>query len=138
MNRVRIAFAVLVLVLAAVPALDSASARKPVAVYQCNDGIDNDGDGLTDYPADPACIGPYDYSERPQCSDGIDNNGDGVTDYSGGDETCSSPTDDTEADIPPNGVCSDGYDNDLDGKVDWPADPNCKSASGQSEGPAGK
>ncbi|MEI8130304.1 MAG: hypothetical protein WCG55_02245 [bacterium] len=31
--------------------------------YQCSDGIDNDGNGLTDYPADPGCTSPYDNDE---------------------------------------------------------------------------
>ena len=30
---------------------------------QCNDGIDNDGDGKTDYPQDTGCSSPYDNSE---------------------------------------------------------------------------
>ena len=31
--------------------------------YACSDGVDNDGDGLIDYPADPGCISPYDNDE---------------------------------------------------------------------------
>ncbi len=31
--------------------------------YQCNDGIDNDGDGLIDYPNDPGCSSATDNSE---------------------------------------------------------------------------
>ncbi len=31
--------------------------------YQCNDGIDNDGDGYTDYPSDPGCSSATDDSE---------------------------------------------------------------------------
>ena len=30
---------------------------------ECNDGIDNDGDGLTDYAFDPGCFGPQDGTE---------------------------------------------------------------------------
>ena len=30
---------------------------------ECNDGIDNDGDGLVDYPDDPQCSSPLDDSE---------------------------------------------------------------------------
>ncbi|WP_202320055.1 vWA domain-containing protein [Archaeoglobus neptunius] len=30
---------------------------------QCNDGIDNDGDGLIDYPNDPGCSSPQDNNE---------------------------------------------------------------------------
>ena len=29
----------------------------------CSDGVDNDGNGLTDYPADPGCAGPWDNDE---------------------------------------------------------------------------
>lgn len=32
---------------------------------ECNDGIDNDGDGLVDYPDDPDCSSPLDDSESP-------------------------------------------------------------------------
>lgn len=60
----------------------------PPRSYQCSDGIDNDGNGLIDYPADPGCSGLTDDSEsgyfppvnKPQCSDGIDNDGDGLID----------------------------------------------------------
>lgn len=31
--------------------------------YQCNDGADNDGDGLIDYPNDPSCDSPSDNDE---------------------------------------------------------------------------
>lgn len=31
---------------------------------QCNDGVDNDGNGKTDYPSDPGCATAWDYAER--------------------------------------------------------------------------
>jgi hypothetical protein len=31
---------------------------------QCRDGVDNDLDGFTDYPADPGCSSPEDDSEK--------------------------------------------------------------------------
>jgi hypothetical protein len=31
--------------------------------YQCSDGLDNDGDGLTDYPDDPGCSSASDNDE---------------------------------------------------------------------------
>ncbi len=34
--------------------------------YQCNDGQDNDGDGLTDYPSDPGCSSSTDNDEYNQ------------------------------------------------------------------------
>lgn len=50
----------------------------------CDDGVDNDGDGLTDHPDDPGCATAADESEtdplRP-CDDGLDNDGDGRTDF---------------------------------------------------------
>lgn len=51
---------------------------------QCNDGLDNDGDGLIDFPCDRGCSDACDTSEAPfsttQCTDGIDNDGDGLVD----------------------------------------------------------
>jgi hypothetical protein len=32
-------------------------------LQQCRDGVDNDLDGLTDYPNDPGCRSPYDVTE---------------------------------------------------------------------------
>ncbi|MBI4896134.1 MAG: hypothetical protein HY832_01145, partial [Candidatus Aenigmarchaeota archaeon] len=54
------------------------------ADIECSDGIDNDGDGKTDYPTDPDCASSTDASESSTisaCKDGIDNDGDGKTDY---------------------------------------------------------
>jgi hypothetical protein len=59
----------------------------------CNDGIDNDADGLTD-GADPDCEEPT----IPACADGRDNDGDGLVDLA--DPGCSSPDDDDETDPP--------------------------------------
>jgi hypothetical protein len=47
----------------------------------CNDGIDNDGDSLIDYPGDTGCYGQGDDTEVEDCRDGIDNDGDGKIDY---------------------------------------------------------
>ena len=66
----------------AAPAFDGAA--------PCDDGIDNDGDGQTDFPADLACASADDNGElRPQCDDGIDNDNDGQSDLD--DESCYSP-----------------------------------------------
>jgi len=35
-------------------------------VPRCNDGLDNDSDGLVDHPEDPACSGPADAEEGPR------------------------------------------------------------------------
>ena len=50
----------------------------------CGDGVDNDGDGLTDYPDDPGCQDAASYIDDPACQDGVDNDGDGLTDFDGG------------------------------------------------------
>ena len=72
----------------------------------CNDGIDNDGDGLTDCEdtqdcsSDPGCSAPP--PEPEICNDGIDNDGDGLVD------------------------CLD--------KLDCRQDPTCKKGGGGSGG----
>ena len=48
--------------------------------------IDDDQDGVTDYPNDPGCAALSDLSEvddqnEPACFDGADNDRDGVADY---------------------------------------------------------
>lgn len=64
----------------------------------CDDGIDNDGDGATDgvTSGDTGCTSPLDPSERPGCSDGIDNDMDGFTDYPA-DPQCTSADTQNEA-----------------------------------------
>jgi hypothetical protein len=71
---------------------------------QCLDGVDNNGDGRTDYPNDPSCTSSSDNSEVTVCPG---------------------------ASCP---VCSDGADNDMDGRTDYPADTGCIAASGTNEG----
>ena len=129
-NLLRILLALSVIAIAAVPALDSAVAKK-AAVYQCNDGIDNDRDGHTDYGDDSACWAPYVDTEVPECSDGVDNDGNGDIDYPA-DEACLSAEQPVEQDTP-SPVCDDGYDNDLDGKIDYPADRGCSSVFDSTE-----
>lgn len=45
---------------------------------QCNDSRDNDGDGLSDFPADPGCMSPTDDTEAPNPA--TDTDGDGIPD----------------------------------------------------------
>lgn len=56
----------------------------------CSDGVDNDGDGATDYP-EGGCASPRDPTEDsyqdPDCYDGIDNDADGSFDFPA-DEGC--------------------------------------------------
>ena len=95
----------------------------------CSDGIDNDGDGAIDFPADPGCSSATDGDETDvECSDGIDNDGDGDIDWPE-DFECSSPNDETEGGPP---ACADGIDNDGDGSVDL-ADPDCTSPADRTE-----
>jgi hypothetical protein len=77
-------------------------------VPECRDGIDNDGDGRIDFPADPQCKSLDDDSEAPECSNARDDDGDGKIDrddpgcYHNGRLTGNyDPNDDTEADLLP-------------------------------------
>ncbi len=76
-------------------AFDSPAPQKPA----CEDGLDNDGDGRADFPADPGCALASDVDEvgPPACLDLHDNDDDGRTDFPL-DPGCSSPLDDSEAD----------------------------------------
>ena len=71
---------------------------------ECNDGLDNNGAGGIDYPADPGCQSPSDDSETTVCPG---------------------------AGCP---ACSDGIDNDGDTLIDYPADSGCLAASANNEG----
>lgn len=103
---------------------------------ECDDGVDNDGDGKIDYDGgDPECDSITDDTEAPACSDGIDNDGDGKTDAQ--DPGCKDengnydPNKDDEGDP----QCADGKDNDGDGRIDA-KDPACydkNPATGQYE-----
>lgn len=67
---------------------DSSECSELVAEYtaagiECDDDVDNDGDGLTDYPLDTGCSSAADSSEQTTesaCDDGKDNDGDGYID----------------------------------------------------------
>ena len=53
----------------------------PTPRTDCNDGIDNDGDGFVD-DLDPGCSvnGDLEAPDPVECSDGFDNDGDGFSD----------------------------------------------------------
>ncbi|HYC54768.1 MAG TPA: lamin tail domain-containing protein [Candidatus Binatia bacterium] len=63
----------------------------------CANGIDDDGDGLSDL-ADDGCGDAAQDEENPACNDGIDNDGDAATDDS--DIHCTDPSLDSEAPPP--------------------------------------
>ena len=109
--------------------------------FQCNDGVDNDGDGLVD-TADPEChaggvlSGTYlptynsEQNGSTECNDTIDNDGDGLIDaldpecHVGGDinNGVYLPAHDSESTAATE--CNDGIDNDGDNLIDS-ADPAC-------------
>ncbi len=103
------------------------------APKKCNNGTDDDNDGLVDYPNDPGCSGLQDNTETSAslvCDNGLDqtNDADTLADYrlSGGDAGCSSVTDGWEVD----GQCDDLVENDGqggDGFIDYPSDPECNN-----------
>lgn len=64
----------------------------------CADGVDNDGDGLTDVAEDPGCAEAGGDSENPECDDGLDNDGDGQIDLA--DSECAQRSHDSEAPPP--------------------------------------
>ncbi len=82
---------------------------------ECNDGIDNDGDGAVDFLQDVGCTGSTDVSELEPglpCDDGVHNDGDGLLDLA--DPGCLDSSWGTE-----DPQCQDGEDNDGDGRVDF-------------------
>jgi len=90
-------------------------------IRKCNDGVDNDSDGLVDC-MDPDCqtfmICAEDNAQN--CNDGIDNDGDGLVDCA--DDECVGFLTCVE-----NGkLCNDGIDNDQDGLIDC-ADDGCRN-----------
>jgi hypothetical protein len=115
---------------AAGASLDDFKGGAYTAVAECSDGVDNDGDGLTDHPNDPGCSSPSDPSEvgSAACDDGIDNDGDGLVDASN-DPGCTGPGDASELGST---ACDDGVDNDGDLGVDS-ADPGCTGPSDNNE-----
>lgn len=99
----------------------------------CSDGVDNDGDGLTD-SADPGCLVEtrFSVSCNSLCGDGYDNDGDGTIDTLDG--SCTVETRFGSGATLWYDACADGYDNDGDTYIDeYPygtsgsggRDPNC-------------
>jgi hypothetical protein len=96
----------------------------PGPALACDDSLDNDGDGLTDYPDDPGCADALDASEKDDtaaypCDDGVDNEPvpDGLVDFradGSGDPGCRSPYYVTESP-----QCQDGINNDAQEGIDF-------------------
>jgi hypothetical protein len=78
----------------------------PVRVPACSDGVDDDGDRLVDFPADPGCAEPGSLLEDPACDDRMDDDHDGRVDVA--DLECESAADFSEASPPP--ACGLGYE----------------------------
>ncbi len=93
----------------------------------CQNGVDDDGDGLVDGD-DPDCAGEgASEALRQSCRDGLDNDGDGVVDLE--DPDCQAPETAEGGDLsgprcPSVSECADGADNDEDGLTDLD-DPDC-------------
>jgi len=75
---------------------------------ECSDGLDNDGDGVKDFPDDPGC-------------DDADDNDEGSDDCAACPSCTACP------------ACGNGTDDDGDTLVDWGEDPGCVSAADTSE-----
>jgi hypothetical protein len=65
----------------------------------CANGVDDDGDSLADFPADPGCKNAFGMTENPQCSNGLDDDGDLAIDYPA-DAKCRGAWDNDEASNP--------------------------------------
>ena len=78
----------------------------------CSDGIDNDGDGLTD-AYDPSCADSPFGEWLPECADGIDNDGDGLSDAE--DASCYGQHDTSESRVQAPGTYAATY---IDGRDD--------------------
>ena len=90
----------------------------------CDNGADDDGDGLTD-SQDPGCVNASDDDERGSlvCDDGVDQDGDTFPDFPA-DPGCNNVNDASE--LGPNGrECDNGEDDDGDTFEDYPDDPQC-------------
>ena len=107
----------------------------PPPLPQCDDGLDNDGDGRFDL-RDSDCNSEADPTERGDdpvtgCFNGLDDDEDGRTDFPD-DPGCRAAGDDSELDGPLT-ACFNGVDDDEDGRVDYPVDPGCQGAGDGDE-----
>ncbi len=106
------------------------------SIPQCQDGIDNDGDGaidLQDFSCQNNPNGNDETNPKAQCQDGIDNDGDGKIDSAdprchtdGNPHNPASYNKQDNDEGPPDTQCNDGLDNDGDGAIDL-ADFSCQN-----------
>ena len=86
-----------------IPTITPTPTRPTNPQFVCSNGIDDDGDGVSDYLADPGCESWEDQTEcgpdRPECDNCIDDDGDGQIDMA--DENCLDGSDPTEGEEPP-------------------------------------
>src|SRR4030095_10491293 len=85
------------------------------SVPACDDGADDDGDGLID-TADPGCldaVDPFETNALVECDAGFDAAADALVDWPD-DLGCQAPQSLSESP-----ECDDGVDNDGDGTIDW-------------------
>jgi MYXO-CTERM domain-containing protein len=94
--------------------VEALAAATAVAPGACENGLDDDGDGLIDAGVDPGCDDASDGSERSDaldCDDGFDNDSDDFVDFSptpgAGDPGCFDPSWPLE-----DPQCQDGINND--------------------------
>lgn len=83
-------------------------AAVPGMVYECNDGIDNDGDGCFDWPFDKGCTGENDLAEDSSPAAGCSMCGDNLLDMpnsNGFNEDCDSSDADCGGAPFPSGTC---------------------------------
>jgi hypothetical protein len=106
-------------------AYDVSLSEVPSCVAACSNGVDDDGDTPTDFPADGCCTSADDLSEHCECGDGLDNDRDGAVDFPS-DLGCKS-----SGGVREDPECEDGRNNDGDGMIDWDGgnagapDPQC-------------
>ena len=106
-------------------------------ITECNDGVDNDEDQLTDLD-DSDCVDEYDpLEETTQCNDGHDNDGDNKYDYCMADgsnsDTCDPTCVDANDFLEGTTQCNDGVDNDGDQLTDL-EDSDCVDGNDGTEG----
>jgi hypothetical protein len=111
------------------PSIDSGADRM-LEETQCDDAIDNDGDGYTDC-MDPGCFDVYPCAPETNCTDDLDNDDDGHTDCD--DSDCAGVAGCIEQDE----ICDNAVDDDADGATDcddWECsgDPACGASDALS------